>query len=128
MILGVGNDIVEVLRIKTVLHRYPEKFLHRIFTPYEQAYCLKKKEPALHLAGRFAAKEAVVKALGTGFRQGISWLDIEVSQDSLGKPCVVFSPFMNELFNHPLICLSISHCDHYATAVAIWKENHSFRG
>lgn len=120
MILGLGNDIVEIARIKGVLSRYPEKFLHRVFTPYEQAYCLKRKEPALHLAGRFAAKEAVVKALGTGFRQGITWLDIEINQDSLGKPCVVCSPAMKELFNSPFFHLSISHCDQYATAIAIW--------
>lgn len=122
MILGIGNDIVEIVRIEGILQRYPEKFLQRVFTSYEQEYCLKRQKPALHLAGRFAAKEAVVKALGTGFRQGITWLDIEVNQDPLGKPCVFLSPMMNERFHHPSFLLSISHCDHYATAVAVWTK------
>lgn len=127
MILGIGNDIVEVARIKTVLKRYEERFLNRIFTPYEQKYCLKRKEPALHLAGRFAAKEAVVKALGTGFSEGLSWLDIDIQQDPKGKPTIYFSPLAKELFNDPFVQVSISHCHQYATAFAIWtlKANNS---
>lgn len=122
MILGIGNDIVEIARIKAVFDRYPQRFLSRIFTPYEQDYCLKRKDPALHLAGRFAAKEAIVKALGTGFTQGLNWSDIEIRNDSKGKPEVFFSPFAKELFGDLKLHLSISHCHHYATAVAIWTQ------
>lgn len=122
MILGVGNDIVEISRIKGVLSRYPQKFLQRNFTPYERDYCLKRKEPALHLAGLFAAKEAVVKALGTGFSQGLSWLDVQITHDSKGKPCVMLSPAMASQFNDPVFLVSISHCHQYATAFAVWVK------
>jgi len=119
MILGIGNDIVEIARIKGILSRYPDRFLQRVFTSFEQDYCLKRKEPALHLAARFAAKESIVKALGTGFSQGLSWLDIEIRNDSLGKPAVFLSPFAQELLGHPTLHVSMSHCHQYATAFAI---------
>lgn len=122
MILGIGNDIVEISRIRTVFARYPQRFLQRVFTSYEQEYCLKRKDPALHLAGRFAAKEAVVKALGTGFTQGLSWLDIEIRHDSKGKPAVFFSSLAIDLLGTPTLLVSISHCHQYATAVAIWTQ------
>lgn len=122
MILGLGNDIIEVSRIQAILTRHPERFLNRIFTPHEQDYCLKRKEPALHLAGRFAAKEAIVKALGTGFSQGLNWLDIEIQNDTKGKPIASFSPFAKELFGDLTLHISISHCRQYATAVAIWTR------
>lgn len=122
MILGIGNDIVEVARIKNILARHPQRFLNRVFTSLEQAYCLKKKDPTQHLAARFAAKEAIVKALGTGFSQGLSWLDIEILNDHMGKPIASFSPFANELFGNISLHLSMSHCHEYATAVAIWSR------
>lgn len=122
MILGIGNDIVEVARIKSILTRYPQRFLDRVFTPHEQQYCLRRKEPALHLAGRFAAKEAIVKALGTGFSQGLSWLDFEIQNDPKGKPVVAFSPFAKELLGDLNLHISISHCHQYATAFAIWTQ------
>lgn len=116
---GVGNDIIEVARIRNVLTRHPQRFLDRVFTITEQTYCLRKKDPVLHLAARFAAKEAVVKSVGTGFTQGLSWLDIEIVNNSNGKPIVNFSPFAKKLFANTKIELSISHCHKYATAVAI---------
>jgi holo-[acyl-carrier protein] synthase len=122
MILGIGNDIVEVARIKAILARYPQRFLDRIFTSHEQEYCLKRKEPALHLAGRFAAKEAIVKALGTGFSQGLNWLDFEIKNDSKGKPTVFLSLPAKELLGEPVLHVSISHCHHYATAFAVWTR------
>jgi holo-[acyl-carrier protein] synthase len=122
MILGVGNDIIEVARIRTILTRYPQRFLSRVFTPFEQEYCLKRKDPAIHLSGRFAAKEAIVKALGVGFSQGLSWLDIEIRNDEKGKPSPYFSEFAKELFDELHFCISISHCHEYATAFAIWTE------
>lgn len=122
MILGIGNDIVEVSRIQEALDRYSQRFLNRVFTRYEQEYCLKRKTPALHFAGRFAAKEAVVKAIGTGFTQGIGWLDLEIQSDSRGKPGVILSSSAAELLGIPRLLVSISHCHQYATAVAIWTK------
>jgi holo-[acyl-carrier protein] synthase len=119
MIEGIGNDIIEVARIEAILQRYEKRFLNRLFTMQEQAYCLNKKHPALHFAGRFAAKEAIAKALGTGFRKGLTWLDIEILNDEYGKPIVILSHSVSANFCHPSIFISISHCHQYATAFAI---------
>lgn len=119
MVRNVGNDIIEVSRIKKVWQRHGVRFLDKLFTPKEQAYCLSKKAfPERHIAGRFAAKEAVAKALGTGFGP-ISWLDLEILNDSSGKPIVTVSPHVAENYGSPQFLLSISHCHEYATAVAI---------
>lgn len=120
MILGIGNDIIEVARIKSSIERYAHRFLDRLFTRSEQDYCLKHKDSSLNFAGRFAAKEAIVKALGTGFRNGLDWLDIEILNDSKGKPCVVFSAKAKKMWNDPQVMITISHCREYATAVALW--------
>lgn len=126
MILGIGNDIVEIARIQSAIDRYQDRFLNRLFTTKEQSYCLRRKTPSVHFAGRFAAKEAIVKAFGTGFIDGIQWLDIEIVPDASGKPCVQLSAKVSEMFNQPMIHLSISHCRDYATATAIWsKDRHS---
>jgi holo-[acyl-carrier protein] synthase len=117
-IIGLGTDIIEIDRIQEALDKYGMRFLNKMFTEAEQAYCLKHSQPARHLAGRFAAKEAVVKALGSGFRDGISFLDIEVVNDEQGKPHVRFSPKLQ----HYTVLLSISHCKQYATATAILVE------
>jgi holo-[acyl-carrier protein] synthase len=119
MIHGVGTDIIEIKRIEASITRFGQRFLDRLFTTNEQAYCLSHRDPHPRFAGRFAAKEAVVKALGTGFRDGISWLDIEILNDSQGKPSAILSPELQEAFNSPKIHLSISHCRDYATAFAV---------
>lgn len=119
MIYGVGTDIIEVKRIEESIERYGQRFLDRIFTFDEQSYCLRHRDSARHFAGRFAAKEAIVKALGTGFRDGISWLNIEILNDDQGKPNVQLSLKLKELFELIKIHLSISHGRDYATAFAI---------
>lgn len=127
-ILGIGNDIIEIQRIAKNIERYGQKFLDRIFTPLEQAYCLKHRDPARNFAGRFAAKEAVVKAFGTGFGAHISWTDIEIINAPSGKPYVHFSTQLtNKLPTDSHVFISISHCQDYATAFALWadqKESH----
>lgn len=123
MILGIGNDIVEVARIKKSMERHQKRFLDRVFTSHEQNYCLSRKEPSLHLAGRFAAKEAIVKALGTGFVKDITWLDIEIRNTPEGKPYPVFSQQLQAFFPSLNVFISISHCDQYATAFAIREQN-----
>lgn len=119
MIKNIGNDIIEVSRIKKAWIRHGERFLDKIFTAKEQTYCLSKKAfPERHLAGRFAAKEALAKALGTGFG-AVSWLDLEIINDESGKPFVNLSPKLVEAYGSLEFLVSISHCNEYATAVAI---------
>jgi holo-[acyl-carrier protein] synthase len=89
MIKGIGVDIVEIDRIKKAIEKH-RNFINRLYTPLEQSYCLGKNKPHLHFAVRFAAKEAVLKAFGTGFR-GVSWTDIEIDRDVFGKPEVKLS-------------------------------------
>lgn len=86
MIIGIGIDLIEISRIEAALTRYGERFLHRVFTPDEIAYARRKHHPASHLAGRFAAKEAALKALGTGKSGGIRWRDVEILPSPGGKP------------------------------------------
>src|SRR5207244_3144103 len=78
VILGIGTDMTEIDRIRDSIARFGDRFLHRIFTPGEIAYCLRKKASEESFAARFAAKEAAAKALGTGISRGISWQEIEV--------------------------------------------------
>jgi len=77
-IIGLGLDATDIERIAAAIERYGERFVHRIFTDGEVAYCTRRRVPAIHYAGRFAAKEAAMKALGTGHSQGVLWRDIEV--------------------------------------------------
>lgn len=87
MIRGIGVDIVEIDRIQAAVEARKERFLARIFTTEERDYCFEKPRPCRHLAARFAAKEAVSKALGTG-KSGMQWTDIEVCRDSRGRPFI----------------------------------------
>jgi len=117
---GLGNDIIEIARIRQSIERQGEPFLNRLFTQRELDYCQKFQDPIPHYAGRFASKEAIVKAFGTGFGTKIQWHDIEVLNDEFGKPIVSLSSSLQEKFDYPQILVSISHCIEYATAVAIW--------
>ena len=86
MIVGIGVDMVEIARIRGVYERHGERFLERVLTPREREYCLRHKDPAPRLAGRWAAKEAAMKALGTGLSNGVAWKDFEILPDPKGKP------------------------------------------
>jgi holo-[acyl-carrier protein] synthase len=77
-IIGVGLDATDIPRIAATIERYGERFTHRIFTEAEVAYCMRRRDPSIHFAGRFAAKEAAMKALGTGHSRGVLWRDVEV--------------------------------------------------
>ena len=121
MVQGIGNDIIEIDRIKKSIDRHGSHFLDRLFTQKEQEYCFQHTQPAIRFAGRFAAKEAIVKAFGVGFGKDISWHDIEILNDEHGRPLTSFSPHILSHFNRPIIHISISHCENYATAVAIWN-------
>jgi holo-[acyl-carrier protein] synthase len=86
MIFGIGLDLVQISRIGSILNRWGDRFLERVFTRQEIDYCLLRKDPSPHLAARFAAKEAFLKALGIGYDQGVRWKDIEVTRNSSGRP------------------------------------------
>jgi holo-[acyl-carrier protein] synthase len=90
MIVGSGIDLVEIGRIQRSMERYGQRFLDRVYTAAEQAYCLRKRQAAESLAARFAAKEAGAKALGTGISQGVNWLEIEVVREPGGRPALRF--------------------------------------
>ena len=119
MITGIGTDIVEIARIVRAILRHNTHFIERILTEKEIAYCRKHRQFETHFAGRFAAKEAISKALGCGIGETLSWHDIEIVNDSLGKPCVNLSLKAKEHFKEIKIELSISHNKTQAIAFAI---------
>lgn len=122
MIVGLGTDIIEIHRIADMVERHGENFLNRIYTSDEVTYCQKRKESNQHLAGRWAVKEAVMKALGTGFVKGIHFRDIEVTSERSGKPILLLHGGARdraEQLGIDQVLISISHCREYATATAI---------
>jgi holo-[acyl-carrier protein] synthase len=128
-IIGHGIDIVETERIKQMLEEHGKRFLDRCFTPAEQAYCAANtKRRVEHLAGRFAAKEAVLKALGTGWRGGIAWTDVEVLRHESGQPYVVLGGECLRIAERMGIRkwqVSITHVSTHAAASAIALGNES---
>ena len=128
MMLGLGTDIVEIVRIGEMIERHGELFLERVYTEKEVAYCQKRASSYQHFAGRWAAKEAVLKALGTGWAKGISWRDIEVVTLPSGQPRVLVHGAVLELSEQAGITgylLSISHCRSHATATAVALGTHT---
>lgn len=117
---GLGNDIIEIDRVRKAHEEHGSSFLNRLFTKKEQEYCFKQQDPFPRFAGRFAAKEAIVKALGCGIGDQVAWHDMEILGDEKGKPIVHFSGELKARFHNPSIHVAISHCKEYATAVAIW--------
>jgi holo-[acyl-carrier protein] synthase len=121
-IIGIGTDIVECLRIRRMIDRHGELFLTRVFTDRELRYCQRSKHATEHFAGRWAAKEAVLKCLGTGWSKGLCWTDIEVCNDPSGKPSVRLHAATRDharALGIGDILISISHCRAYATAYAL---------
>jgi holo-[acyl-carrier protein] synthase len=121
-ILGIGTDIVECLRIAQMIERHGESFLTRVYTSYEIRYCQSRKMATQHFAGRWAAKEAILKAMGTGLRHGINWNDVEVRASGDGKPIVGMRGAARDMIEQlgiGQILISISHCRTHATAYAL---------
>lgn len=121
-ILAHGIDLVEVARIERVWKQHAARFLDRVYTVAEQHYCVDSKVTPLRLAGRFAAKEAVLKVLGTGWRGGIEWTDIEVLPDPLGRPLCTLSGTTARLaaqLGIADVLVSISHAGGFAMASAL---------
>lgn len=122
MILGVGIDIIEVARIEASYQNFGERFLQRLLCPGEISYCLAYQHPGPHLAARFAAKEAVSKAFGTGIGARLSWQDMEVVRDDSGQPRLKLHGNGLALLAErggKCVHLSLSHTVNYATAVAL---------
>jgi holo-[acyl-carrier protein] synthase len=122
-ILGHGIDIVETARVKRLVDEHGQRFLDRVYTPGEQEYCSRNpKRYYEHLAGRFAAKEAVLKVLGTGWRGGIAWTDIEVLKEPSGQPKIQLTGECHRIAEELGILrwhVSLSHIETHATASAI---------
>ena len=121
-IVGIGTDIVECLRIGRMIEQHGELFLTRVFTERETRYCQARKNATEHFAGRWAAKEAILKCIGTGWSKGISWTDLEIRNDFSGAPSVHIRGTVKEVAQQlriSNILLSISHCRAYATAYAL---------
>lgn len=132
MIAGTGIDLVEIARLKESLDKHKNAFVQKIFTSAEIEYCEKKRNPevsTIHYAGRFAAKEALFKALGTGWQKGVKWKDIEVLNDSLGKPVMTLKNKAREIVRERQISnihVSISHTKKHATAFVILEKNNKY--
>ena len=122
----MGVDIAESERIEQGLNRYGDRFIKRLFTPAETAYCEKFKNRAERYAARFAAKEAAFKALGTGWARGVRWLDVEVAHHSSGKPELLLTGRAREVANELGVThavMSISHANRYVVAQVILESN-----
>lgn len=124
MIVGLGVDIAEIDRIEAAMVRHGAAFLDRLFTPSEQAYCETYKNRGERYAARFAAKEAAMKALGTGWRHGIRWRDIEVTREASGKPTLRLEGVAREFAERMgvrNISLTITHSGNLALAQVIFE-------
>ncbi|MEJ2111384.1 MAG: holo-ACP synthase [Acidobacteriota bacterium] len=122
MIAGTGVDIVEIERIRGMTERLKDRFANRVFTAEEQWFCYRYRDSAPHFAARFAAKEALFKALGTGWAKGVSWLDCEVLRKDSEAPVMMLhgqALKRSELLGVQRIHLSISHTDQYAVATVV---------
>jgi holo-[acyl-carrier protein] synthase len=121
-IFGIGVDVVEIARIAHSIDQHGAPFLRRVFTDAEQQYCGAMKHPPQFYAARFAAKEAVSKAFGTGIGASLGWLDIEVGRKPSGEPFVILHGAGAELTKRlgiREVLLSLSHSEHYAVANAV---------
>lgn len=125
MIISIGTDIIEIERIEKAIRR-SKKFLGRVFTKAEIDYCEKKQLKYQHYAVRFAAKEAVMKALGKGWTNGINWKQIGIKNNQLGQPNILLFEKAKELFDKKgcnNILVSLSHCERYALAYVVLVKN-----
>ena len=121
-VVGIGLDLVKIDRVRALAERWQERFLNRVFTEAERQHCLRKASPYASLAGRFAVKEALLKALGTGWISGIRWVDIQVLNDSSGRPVATVDSQVQALLQKTGVTgihISLSHDSEYAIAETI---------
>jgi holo-[acyl-carrier protein] synthase len=122
MISGIGIDVVEIHRVNELIHRWGNRFIEKIFTEREIEYANSKSSSPHHFAGRFAVKEAVSKAISTGWSGGFRWKDVEVTNDDSGKPSVQLYGHVKELLRESIVFVSISHSENVIAAVAIIEK------
>lgn len=125
MIVGIGVDIVEIERFREVLQRQQDRFIRRVFTEAEQEYCRAHRDPVPRYAARFAAKEALFKALGTGWAKGVGWKDAEVAREAMGAPVLVLHGQAEQLsltLGARAAHLSLSHSNDFAVAFVILEK------
>ena len=121
-LFGIGIDVVEVERIESSMAEFGERIASKIFTAAERAYCESQRRPAIHYAARFAAKEAVAKAFGTGIGKDLGWLDMEIARKDSGEPELVLSGVGQAYAKEKGIAevkISLTHAHHYAAANAV---------
>lgn len=119
MIKGIGVDILEIVRIQNSIDNLGAAFLEKVFTPEEIRYCQSKHNMAQHFAARFAAKEAVSKALATGWRGDFVWKDVEIMNDTLGQPHVTLYGKLKEMLAHTAVFVSLSHSESHVVAMVV---------
>jgi holo-[acyl-carrier protein] synthase len=122
MIVGIGLDLVKIARVQALAERWRERFLERLYTESERRYCFERAAPYASMAARFAVKEAVLKALGTGWSAGIRWVDIQVLNDAQGRPVATADGRVGALLREAGVTgihVSVSHDADYAVAQAI---------
>ena len=125
MIIGTGVDVVEIARIRSVIERLADRFVNRVFTEGEQKFCNEHRDPVPHFAARFAAKEALFKALGTGWAKGVTWLDAEVQREGKDAPTMILHGEAQRLSaakGAHRAHLSLSHTEQSAVAMVILEE------
>ena len=125
MVLGLGTDLIETSRVQQSIDRFGERFLERIFTAGEIAYCMRKKNSAESFAARFAAKEAGAKALGTGISRGVTWKEFEVKREASGRPSLLLTGRAEELakaMGVRRVQLSLTHSRELALAVVVAED------
>src|SRR2546428_1181607 len=121
-VIGIGVDLVECARIQRSINRFGDRFLHRVFTDGEIEYSMSMKFPARHLAARFAGKEAVSKAFGTGIGKAMGWRNIDIRKKESGEPFLVFSGPAQELAAKRSVTsalITLSHTEHHAVACVV---------
>jgi len=122
MITGIGVDIIEIARIQESVDQSGERFLRKVFTPNEITYCMSKQDRYQHFASRFAAKEAVSKALSTGWTGEFSWKDVEVMNDGSGQPRITLYGRLRERLATASVLISLSHSESHVVAMALIEE------
>lgn len=128
MIVGTGVDLVEIARLRKIIQNLNRRFVQRVFTEGEQSFCDQRRDPAPHYAARFAAKEALFKALGTGWAQGVTWRDAEVRRNEHEAPALILhgeALRRCQALGADRIHLSLTHSEQYAIATVILESDHS---